>query len=244
MVRSRSSTQRHQRHTPARLAWRRKSPTAVRCAASATRIWMDSSTINRTHHPAIRISSLEVVTSPSAVESCKGRTSTLLELASLELAKKAFCEPVNKYVIMSIHNSQLIDANDLDGFRGWEHSCTHTMSWFWIGSGDFGVIAFLFSLFESCSLWLTYWLGFVMPFCFSFCYLVDPTGMIVLPPRLISLAGSRSYLLGLVIEQFLSDQDSPLSKELSRRNCLHLPAFILCSSCFASSYGIRVFHGR
>jgi hypothetical protein len=26
---------------------------------------------------------------------------------------------------MSIHNSQLIDAHDLDGFRGSEHSCTH-----------------------------------------------------------------------------------------------------------------------
>ena len=165
MVRSRSSTQRHQRHTPARLAWRKKSPTVARCAASATRIWTDSSIINRTHHPATRISSLEVVTSPLAVESCKGRTSTLLELASLELAKKAFCEPVNKYVIMSIHNSLVIDANDLDGFRGWEHSCTHTMSWFWIGPGDFGVIAFLFSLFESCSLWLIDW-ALWCPFAF------------------------------------------------------------------------------
>jgi hypothetical protein len=45
------------------------------------------------------------------------------------------------------------------------------------------------------------------PFTFRFCCLVDPTGMIGLLPRLISLAVSRSYLLGLVIEQFLSDQD-------------------------------------
>lgn len=85
-----------------------------------------------------------------------------------------------------------------------------------------------------------------MPFCFSFCYLVDPTGMIVLPPRLISLAGSRSYLLGLVIEQFLSDQDSPLSKELSRRTactCLLLLSVHLVSlhhTAFACSMGDKL----
>lgn len=84
-----------------------------------------------------------------------------------------------------------------------------------------------------------------MPFCFLFCCLVDPSGMIVLPPRLISLAVSRSYLLGLVIEQFLSNQDSISAKScLEETACTYLPAFTICSSCLASLYGIRVFHGR
>ena len=49
-----------------------------------------------------------------------------------------------------------------------------------------------------------------MPLCFSFCCLVDPPGMIVLP-RLVSLAVPRSYLLGLVIEQI---------NTLSAKSCL------------------------
>lgn len=242
MVRSRSSTQRHQRHTPARLAWRRKSPTAARCAASATRIWTDSSTINRTHHPATRISSLEVVTSPLAVESCKGRTSTLLELASLELAKKAFCEPVNKYVIMSIHKfpanwrersrrlsgvGALLHTHDVMIWVRWLWSyCFSFFSlrkWFplaYLLTGLCGALL-LFILLSGRSYWHD---------CF--------TTTLDIPRRFQILStwpGNRAIL---------ERSRPPLSKELSRRNCLHLPAFTLCSSCFASSYGIRVFHGR
>ena len=60
MALSRLSIPKHQHHIPVPSAWRKRSHTAAKCAASDTRISTASNTTSRTLRPAIPISSLEV----------------------------------------------------------------------------------------------------------------------------------------------------------------------------------------
>lgn len=90
-VHSRLLTLKHQRLTPDRSAWRKRSPTGVKCVASGIRTWTASNITSRIHHRAIpSFSSWPVAVSTLAEVSCRDRISTLPGLASLALARRVF----------------------------------------------------------------------------------------------------------------------------------------------------------
>lgn len=106
----RSSTPRPRRRIPALWEWRKRSRTAAKCAASATRISTVSNITNRTRRRVIPNSNSPRVATCSPAVSCRDRTSTWPGLASPGLVKRAcysrfFYEFWTIFFFSILHNS-------------------------------------------------------------------------------------------------------------------------------------------